>query len=229
MSEVNLIALSSPSAVTDCHTAGELIAYTARVSNPANQNNTATAPKLLRYLIREQHWSPFEMVHMTMEIKTTRDIARQILRHRSFSFQEFSQRYAVATEFETREARLQDEKNRQNSVETDDKKLQEWWQMQQKKVQGQADLAYKDALKKGIAKEQARALLPEGLTQSTLYMAGSLRSWIHYCDLRMGNGTQKEHAEIAEKCWEIIGVHFPDIVKALHWSNELTDDAGQIV
>ena len=226
MSEVNLIALSSPSAVTDCHTAGELIAYTARVSNPANQSNKKTAPKLLQYLIREQHWSPFEMVHMTLEIKTTRDIARQILRHRSFSFQEFSQRYAVATEFETREARLQDEKNRQNSVETDDKKLNEWWQMQQKKVQGQADLAYKDALKKGIAKEQARALLPEGLTQSTLYMAGSLRSWIHYCDLRMGNGTQKEHAEIAEKCWEIIGVHFPDIVKALHWSNELTDDAG---
>lgn len=229
MSEVNLIALSSPSAVTDCHTAGELIAYTARVSNPANQSNKKTAPKLLQYLIREQHWSPFEMVHMTLEIKTTRDIARQILRHRSFSFQEFSQRYAVATEFETREARLQDEKNRQNSVETDDKTLDEWWQMQQKKVQGQADLAYRDALKRGIAKEQARALLPEGLTQSTLYMAGSLRSWIHYCDLRMGNGTQKEHAEIAEKCWEIIGVHFPDIVKALHWSNELTDDAGQIV
>lgn len=156
MSEVNLIALSSPSAVTDCHTAGELIAYTARVSNPANQSNKKTAPKLLQYLIKEQHWSPFEMVHMTLEIKTTRDIARQILRHRSFSFQEFSQRYAVATEFETREARLQDEKNRQNSVETDDKKLEEWWQMQQKKVQGQADLAYRDALKRGIAKEQAR-------------------------------------------------------------------------
>ena len=216
MSEVNLIALSKPSAITDCKTAADLIAYTARVSNPANQNNTATAPKLLRYLIREQHWSPFEMVHMTMEIKTTRDIARQILRHRSFSFQEFSQRYAVATEFETREARLQDEKNRQNSVETDDKKLEEWWQMQQKKVQGQADLAYKDALKKGIAKEQARALLPEGMTRSTLYMSGTLRSWIHYCELRRGNGTQKEHALIADKCWEIIGVHFPDIVEALN-------------
>lgn len=215
MSEVNLIALSKPSAVTDCKTAADLIAYTARVSNPSNQNNTETAPRLLRYLIREQHWSPFEMVHMTMEIKTTRDIARQILRHRSFSFQEFSQRYAVATEFETREARLQDEKNRQNSVETDDRDLNEWWQMQQKKVQGQADLAYKDALAKGIAKEQARALLPEGLTQSTLYMSGTLRSWIHYCDLRRGNGTQKEHALIADKCWEIIGVHFPDIVKAL--------------
>lgn len=216
MSEVNLIALSKPSAITDCKTAADPIAYTARVSNPANQNNTATAPKLLRYLIREQHWSPFEMVHMTMEIKTTRDIARQILRHRSFSFQEFSQRYAVATEFETREARLQDEKNRQNSVETDDRDLNEWWQMQQKKVQGQADLAYKDALEKGIAKEQARALLPEGLTQSTLYMSGTLRSWIHYCELRRGNGTQKEHSLIADKCWEIIGVHFPDIVEALN-------------
>lgn len=216
MSEVNLIALSKPSAQTDCVTAGDLIAYTARVSNPANQNNTKTAPRLLKYLIREQHWSPFEMVHMTLEIKTTRDIARQILRHRSFSFQEFSQRYAEATGFETREARLQDEKNRQNSVKVEDKKLQEWWQLQQKKVQGQAELAYNDALKKGIAKEQARALLPEGLTQSTLYMAGSLRSWIHYCDLRRGNGTQKEHIEIADKCWEIIGVHFPDIVEALN-------------
>lgn len=215
MSEVNLIALSKPSATTDCNTASELIAYTARVSNPANQNNTETAPRLLRYLIREQHWSPFEMVHMTLEIKTTRDIARQILRHRSFSFQEFSQRYAEATGFETREARLQDEKNRQNSVEVNDKELQEWWQMQQKKVQGQAELAYKDALSRGIAKEQARALLPEGLTQSTLYMAGSLRSWIHYCELRRGNGTQKEHAIIADKCWDIIGYHFPDIVKAL--------------
>lgn len=215
MSEVNLIALSKPSAITDCITAEELIAYTARVSNPANQNNTVTAPRLLRYLIREAHWSPFEMVHMTLEIKTTRDIARQILRHRSFSFQEFSQRYAEATGFETREARLQDEKNRQNSIDIDDRDLQEWWQMQQKKVQGQAELAYKDALAKGIAKEQARALLPEGLTQSTLYMAGSLRSWIHYCDLRRGNGTQKEHAEIADKCWGIIGIHFPSIVKAL--------------
>ena len=215
MSQVNLIALSKPSAITGCHTAAELIAYTARVSNPTNQNNTETAPRLLRYLIREAHWSPFEMVHMTMEIKTTRDIARQILRHRSFSFQEFSQRYAEATEFETRTARLQDTKNRQNSVETDDRDLLEWWQMQQKKVQNQAEMAYKDALKKGIAKEQARALLPEGLTGSTLYMSGTLRSWVHYCELRRGNGTQKEHAEIADKCWEIIGIHFPDIVEAL--------------
>jgi len=215
MSEVNLIALSKPSAITDCDTAADLIAYTARVSNPANQSNLETAPRLLRYLIKENHWSPFEMVHMTLEIKTTRDIARQILRHRSFSFQEFSQRYAVAPGFEGREARLQDTKNRQNSVETDDRDLNEWWSMQQKHVQNTAELAYTEALEKGIAKEQARALLPEGLTQSTLYMAGSLRSWIHYCDLRRGNGTQKEHALIADKCWEIIGVHFPDIVKAL--------------
>ena len=215
MSEVNLIALSKPSAITDCNTAADLIAYTARVSNPANQSNLETAPRLLRYLIKENHWSPFEMVHMTIEIKTTRDIARQILRHRSFSFQEFSQRYAVAPGFESREARLQDEKNRQNSVETDDRDLNEWWQMEQRKVQARAEMSYKDALAKGVAKEQARALLPEGLTQSTLYMAGSLRSWIHYCDLRRGNGTQKEHAEIADKCWEIIRGHFPDIVKAL--------------
>ena len=215
MSQVSLIALSKPSAITDCHTAGELIAYTARVSNPANQNNTETAPRLLRYLIRENHWSPFEMVHMTLEIKTTRDIARQILRHRSFSFQEFSQRYAEATGFETREARMQDEKNRQNSVETDDTGLAEEWNMRQMDVLRQARYQYEWALRKGIAKEQARAVLPEGITQSTLYMAGSLRSWIHYCELRRGNGTQKEHAEIADKCWEIIGIHFPDIVEAL--------------
>jgi thymidylate synthase (FAD) len=215
MSEVNLIAMSKPSAITECFTAEQLVAYTARVSNPDNQNNTETAPKLLKYLIRNEHWSPLEMVHITMEIKTTRDIARQILRHRSFSFQEFSQRYAVATEFESREARLQDEKNRQNSIPSDDRDLNEWWQMQQKKVQNQAEMAYNDALKKGIAKEQARALLPEGLTKSTLYMAGSLRSWIHYCELRRSNGTQSEHMEVAEKCWGIIGHHFPSVVDAL--------------
>jgi len=215
MSEVNLIAMSKPSAITECFTAEQLVAYTARVSNPDNQNNTETAPKLLKYLIRNEHWSPLEMVHITMEIKTTRDIARQILRHRSFSFQEFSQRYAVATEFESREARLQDEKNRQNSIPSDDRDLNEWWQMQQKKVQNQAEMAYNDALKKGIAKEQARALLPEGLTKSTLYMAGSLRSWIHYCELRRSNGTQSEHMEVAEKCWSIIGHHFPSVVDAL--------------
>lgn len=215
MSEVNLIALSKPSAITDCHSAEQLVAYAARVSNPENQNNTKTASKLLKYLIRNEHWSPLEMVHITMEIKTTRDIARQILRHRSFSFQEFSQRYAVATEFEKRDARLQDEKNRQNSIETDDKDLAEWWSMEQTKAVNRAEMAYNDALKKGIAKEQARALLPEGLTGSTLYMAGSLRSWVHYCQLRMANGTQKEHMEIAAKCWDIVGVHFPSVIDAL--------------
>lgn len=215
MSKVSLVALSAPSATTDCHTASELVAYTARVSNPANQSNKKTAPKLLQYLMREDHWSPFEMVHMTMEIKTTRDIARQILRHRSFSFQEFSQRYAEATEWEKREARLQDLKNRQNSVVTDDKELQEQWNMVQAKLIKNAEDAYKWALEAGIAKEQARAVLPEGNTMSTLYMAGSLRSWIHYCELRRGNGTQKEHMEVADQCWDIIGVHFPDVVKAL--------------
>lgn len=215
MNKVSLVALSAPSATTDCHTASELVAYTARVSNPANQSNKKTAPKLLQYLMREDHWSPFEMVHMTMEIKTTRDIARQILRHRSFSFQEFSQRYAEATEWEKREARLQDLKNRQNSVVTDDKELQEQWNMVQAKLIKNAEDAYKWALEAGIAKEQARAVLPEGNTMSTLYMAGSLRSWIHYCQLRRGNGTQKEHMEVADQCWDIIGVHFPDVVKAL--------------
>jgi len=216
MSSVQLIALSKPNATTDCHTAAELIAYTARVSNPTNQSNKETAPKLLRYLMRENHWSPFEMVHMTMEIKTTRDIARQILRHRSFSFQEFSQRYAVSENIDVvRETRTQDEKNRQNSIVTDDKHLKDEWFRSQARVRNFAKKEYEGALKLGIAKEQARALLPEGLTETTLYMAGSLRSWIHYCDLRRANGTQKEHMIVADQCWDIIGQDFPDIVKAL--------------
>lgn len=228
MNNVKLIALSKPSAISDCNSAEELIAYAARVSNPTNQNNTATAPKLLKYLIREGHWSPFEMVHMTMEINTTRDIAKQILRHRSFSFQEFSQRYAEATEFEAREARLQDPKNRQNSIElsdiedfgkggnkTTDERLYENWNMKQRELIRQAKEVYDWALSQGIAKEQARAVLPEGNTKTVLYMAGNLRSWIHYCDLRMGNGTQKEHALIAKDCWSIIGQHFPSVVEAL--------------
>ena len=220
MSEVNLIALSKPSAITECSTAGDLVAYTARVSNPANQSNSETAPRLLKYLIREDHWSPFEMVHMTMEIKTTRDIARQILRHRSFSFQEFSQRYAEATEWEIRDARLQDTKNRQNSVELDmsdeyERGLSDRWNTMQEIVIDESKRAYEWAISNGVAKEQARAVLPEGNTMSTLYMAGSLRSWIHYCELRRGNGTQLEHAKIADKCWEIIGQHFPDVVSAL--------------
>ena len=215
MSEVNLIALSKPSAITDCYTAEQLVAYAARVSNPANQNNTKTAGKLLRYLIRENHWSPFEMVHLTMEITTTRDISRQIIRNRSFSFQEFSQRYAVSENFENREARLQDDKNRQNSIETDDADLAAEWREIPSDLINHAKNAYSLALGKGIAKEQARAVLPEGNTVTTLYMAGSLRSWIHYCDLRMANGTQKEHMEIAKKCWDIITGHFPSVAEAL--------------
>ena len=217
---VRLIALSKPSAVTDCHTAEELIAYAARVSNPANQNNTKTASKLLGYLIRENHWSPFEMVHLTMEITTTRDISRQILRHRSFSFQEFSQRYAVSESFVSREARLQDKKNRQNSFKTDDKELAEEWTMIQQSVINHSRNAYQWALDNGIAKEQARAVLPEGNTETTLYMAGSLRSWIHYCQLRMANGTQKEHMQIAQQCWNIIKGHFPSISGALENGEE---------
>ena len=210
---VSLVGLTQPSASTDCHSANELIAYAARVSNPENQANAKTAPKLLAYLIKHQHWSPFEIVSVTMEINTTRDIGRQILRHRTFSFQEFSQRYAVSEEFEHRDARLQDEKNRQNSIETDDNRLIEKWNMEQSKVINEAKKVYKWALDNGIAKEQARAVLPEGNTMSTIYMAGTLRSWIHYCQLRMAHGTQKEHMDIAKKCWSIIGTHFPDVVK----------------
>ena len=185
-------------------TAEDFISYVARVSNPLNQNNTLTSNKLLQYLVRNKHWSPFEMAHVVMEINTTRDIARQILRHRSFSFQEFSQRYADPTDdlgFSTRDSRLQDPKNRQNSIDNNDYKLLDLWKDKQAKVINEALGAYKWALKKGIAKEQARAVLPEGLTMSRLYMAGSVRSWIHYCQLRMANGTQKEHREVAESCW----------------------------
>lgn len=212
MKKVKLIAISKPSEESQCNTAEELIAYTARVSNPGNQANHETAPRLLAYLARNAHWSPFEMCHVTLEIQTTRDIARQILRHRSFSFQEFSQRYAeVNSDFVCREARLQDEKNRQNSVETEDIELQREWNRHQRRVAWMSGEVYAWALKNGIAKEQARAVLPEGNTASTLYMAGSLRSWIHYCELRAGNGTQKEHMEIAKDCWSIILDHFPSL------------------
>lgn len=211
MSKVNLISLSKPTAYSECYTAENLVAYAARVSNPANQNNTKTAGKLIRYLIKENHWSPLEMVHLTIEIQTTRDIGRQILRHRSFAFQEFSQRYAVSENYTTREARMQDKTNRQNSYETDNKELSEKWNMQQASIINKAKEVYHWALDNGIAKEQARAVLPEGNTETTMYMAGSLRSWVHYCDLRRSNGTQKEHMEIAEKCWEIIVQHFPQI------------------
>lgn len=221
MSEVSLVGMTMPSAITGCNTAGDLVAYAARVSNPTNQNNTETAPKLLRYLIKEGHWSPFEMVSITMEIKTTRDISRQIIRHRSFSFQEFSQRYAEAeTTFSVkREARKQHPTNRQLSMLDPDaerqQKAQEIFSEMQAEVSRVSKDHYEMALNIGIAKEQARVLLPEGLTKTTLYMAGTLRSWIHYCELRRGHGTQKEHIKVADLCWSIIGVHFPDVVKAV--------------
>jgi len=219
MSEVNLVSLSKPSAYTDCLSAEELVAWCARVSNPGNQSNKKTAAKLVKYLISNQHWSPLEMVHIAIEIKTTRDIARQILRHRSFAFQEYSQRYADPTKtlgFEAREARLQDPKNRQNSVELSetDRRLQEEWDMVQWEVIARSQKAYNWAIEHGIAKEQARAVLPEGNTESTVIMAGTLRSWVHFCLLRMENGTQKEHRIVAEQCWEIIKQHFPSVVEA---------------
>jgi len=190
----------------------ELIAYCARVSNPSNQLNTDTSEKLIRYLVKHQHWSPLEMVSACLEITTTRDIARQILRHRSFSFQEFSQRYADPTKdlnFVLREARLQDPKNRQNSISTENLALQAWWETRQKRVIDEARNAYEWAITNGIAKEQARAVLPEGLIESRLYMNGTLRSWIHFIELRSANGTQKEHQEVAVACAEVIAKIFP--------------------
>jgi thymidylate synthase (FAD) len=194
----------------------DLVAYCARVSNPANQNNTETNEKLINYLIKNNHWSPLEMVNICLEIETTRDIARQILRHRSFSFQEFSQRYAVANlGFEYKEARIQDKKNRQNSIMIEDSNLQETWETVQSRVAETAETAYKWALDNGIAKEQARAVLPEGMTLSRLYMNGTLRSWVHYLQLRSGNGTQKEHREVALKCADEIEKIFPMIKEFL--------------
>jgi thymidylate synthase (FAD) len=188
------------------------VAYCARVSNPSNQNNTETSEKLVRYLIKHQHWSPLEMVSVCLEIETTRDIARQILRHRSFSFQEFSQRYAVADlGWEMKEARLQDLKNRQNSVKTDNLALKAWWEERQNRVIRESQEAYQWAIDNGIAKEQARAVLPEGLTLSRMYMNGTLRSWVHYIQLRSANGTQKEHQEVALACADAIEPIFPMI------------------
>jgi len=207
---VKLTSFSKP--VDDAQSLQDLVAYCARVSNPANQNNTQTNEKLIRYLIKNNHWSPLEMVSVCLEIETTRDIARQILRHRSFSFQEFSQRYAVADlGFECKEARLQDKKNRQNSIQTDNTDLQNEWEAQQKRVADNAQEAYKWALDNGIAKEQARAVLPEGMTLSRMYMNGTLRSWVHYISLRSGNGTQKEHRDIAIACAKAIEPIFPMI------------------
>jgi thymidylate synthase (FAD) len=188
------------------------VAYCARVSNPSNQNNTETSEKLVRYLIKHQHWSPLEMVSICLEIETTRDIARQIIRHRSFSFQEFSQRYAVADlGWELKEARLQDTKNRQNSIVTDDQMLANDWIRAQKRLLYAAEREYKWALENGIAKEQARAVLPEGLTVSRMYMNGTLRSWVHYIQLRSANGTQKEHQNVALACADAIEPVFPMI------------------
>ena len=202
----------------DMMTIDEFVAYIARVSNPSNQNNHLTAKKLLRFLAKNRHWSPFELVDVVMEIETTRDIARQILRHRSFSFQEFSQRYADPTQdlgFVKREARLQDTKNRQNSIETNDEKLAKDWNQIQSNTQDMARVAYKWAINNGMAKEQARSVLPEGLTVSRLYMKGSLRSWIHYCQVRMDPSTQKEHREVATDAWYQITELFPSLKDCL--------------
>ena len=191
--------------------AENLVAYMARVSNPENQDNPTTAPKLLKYLIKNKHWSPFEMVNVCMEIETTRDIARQILRHRSFSFQEFSQRYAEVVNWDKGEARLQDNKNRQNSIPTQDRELQRWWDEQQVAVWKQSTEAYKLALQQGIAKEVARKVLPEGLAMSRMYMNGTLRSWLHYVDIRCDASTQKEHREVAQQCKVVLSSLFPSL------------------
>jgi thymidylate synthase (FAD) len=212
MNSVKLIGVTKPTLKVedDLNMSAEgLIAYCARVSNPPNQDNP-DSERLLKYLVKNKHWSPFEMVNVVMEIETTRDIARQILRHRSFSFQEFSQRYAAVTEMsKPREARLQDQKNRQNSIETDNLGLAFDWITVQNDLMRDAQNAYEWALENGIAKEVARSVLPEGLTMSRMYMSGTLRSWIHYVDLRTGNGTQKEHREIAEACKAILMKEFP--------------------
>lgn len=219
---VRLVSYSQPTtdfADQGISDAQELIAFCARVSNPSNQFNMETADKLIRYLIKHKHWSPLEMVSACVEIETTRDIARQILRHRSFSFQEFSQRYADPTkdlDFVLREARLQDTKNRQNSVETEDQLLRQQWDQKQQQIIDLVRETYDWAIEHGIAKEQARAILPEGNTVSRMYVSGTLRSWIHYCELRSANGTQKEHAEIARACATVISKIFPmmeDLVK----------------
>ena len=195
----------------------DLIAYAARVSNPSNQANTKTTTKLLDYLIKHKHWSPFEMASACIEIETTRDIARQLLRHRSFSFQEFSQRYAnindLDGDFVIREARLQDETNRQNSVVTSDVSLEVWWDAQQKFVIDQVKRIYNEAIEKGIAKEQARVILPEGNTVSRLYVNGTIRSWIHYIELRSANGTQREHMDLARAVAEAIGKIYPKVTE----------------
>ena len=214
--KVKLVSYSKPASdyeIEGIDNVQELIAFCARVSNPTAQINTETSEKLIRYLIKHQHWSPLEMVSACLEIKTTRDIAHQIVRHRSFSFQEFSQRYADPEAqgdlFEYSEARLQDTKNRQNSIEVNDAVLQANWNRRQKAVADIAKETYDWAIENGIAKEQARKVLPEGITTTTLYMNGTLRSWFHYIELRGANGTQKEHMEIAHECAKVIAEIFP--------------------
>ena len=211
--KVKLVSFSQAPEGWDGYDCQELIAYCARVSNPANQMNKETSEKLINYLIKHKHWSPLEMVNACLEIETTRDIAHQIVRHRSFSFQEFSQRYAnpqdMKEAFTYREPRLQDTKNRQNSIEVDDQKLQREWEWAQMRIANLAKKEYDWAIKKGIAKELARKVLPEGLTKTRLYMNGTLRSWVHYIELRGGHGTQKEHMEIAWACAKVIAEIFP--------------------
>ena len=207
--KVKLISYTKPTEAIEADTPTDLMAYCARVSNPTNQNNKETAEKLLKYLIKHKHWSPLEMVDATFEVETTRDIAHQMVRHRSFSFQEFSQRYAEAPGVVTRECRLQDDKNRQNSTESNDAGLNNWWHEVQCELIDMAYTIYRQALQKGIAKEQARVVLPEGLTKTRLYMKGSLRSWVHYVELRSANGTQKEHAEIALAIGKVLAELFP--------------------
>jgi thymidylate synthase (FAD) len=217
---MNVELISYTQNLTDKKELVDQIAYVARVSNPSNQDTNAPSDKLVRYLIKNEHWSPFEMVSACLEINTTRDIARQILRHRSFSFQEFSQRYADASQlgFEPREARYQDTKNRQNSTEfdlniDDDRRLAYQWELMQNDILKRIQSTYEWALDKGIAKEQARAILPEGMTKSRMYMNGTLRSWIHYIQLRSGNGTQKEHREVAVACAKALEPVFPMITE----------------
>ena len=216
-SKVRVIGYTQPAAhFLKEFDASDIVAYCARVSNPSNQMNHETSERLLAYLKKHAHWSPFEMASVTLEIETTRDIARQMLRHRSFSFQEFSQRYADPIEelgFVYRDARLQDPKNRQNSVATDDEEIHRAWELKQAQIAHESMLAYRWAIQNNIAKEQARAVLPEGSTVSRMYMQGTLRSWIHYCDLRRGNGTQLEHQEVANRCFEQIVRIFPTIMQ----------------
>lgn len=216
MQSVKLISMTQPVQGHEFKTAQDLLAYVTRVSNPPNQKNFNTSEKLIKYCLRKKHWSPFEMIDLTFEIETTRDIGRQILRHRSFTFQEFSQRYADPTQLGsvTRETRMQDPENRQNSIELKYEDgdraeiLIDEWERKQKEVAFAAQTVYKWALDKGIAKEQARSVLPEGLTMSRMYIKGSLRSWIHYCDIRRGGETQKEHREIANVCWDVLKTQF---------------------